>query len=56
MTTIEIEDTDGNTICNFIIKGHIKPKDLGLMKDCCLCDEDEDYFNNEINLLRIQLE
>ncbi len=56
MTTIELEDKKGNTLCHFVIKGHIKTKDLGFMKDCSLADEEEDYFNNEVNLIRIQLE
>jgi hypothetical protein len=56
MTTIEIEDSKGNTLCSFIIQTHIKIKDLKGFDDCNLADEDLDYINKEVNLLRIQLE
>ena len=55
MTTIEIEDYNGNTIGSFKIAGHIKIKDISKLKDFDVADEDEDYINEtEENLIRIQ--
>lgn len=54
MTTIEIEDYNGNTIGSFIIRGHIKMKDIFNLKDFDIADEDNDYINKEVNLIRIQ--
>lgn len=54
MTTIEIEDYNGNTIGSFKIAGHIKIKDISKLKDFDVADEDEDYINSEVNLIRIQ--
>ena len=54
MTTIEIEDYNGNTIGSFVVAGHIKIKDIQNLKDFDIADEDEDYINKEVNLIRIQ--
>lgn len=54
MTTIEIEDYKGNTIGSFKIAGHIKIKDISLLNEFDIADEDDDYINKEVNLIRIQ--
>jgi len=54
MTTIEIEDYNGNTIGSFIIKGNINIKDISDLDNFDIADEDSDYINNELNLIRIQ--
>ena len=54
MTTIEIEDYNGNTIGSFLVRGHIKIEDIKNLKDFDVADEENDYINNEVNLIRIQ--
>jgi len=54
MTTIEIEDYNGNTIGSFVIKSNIKMKDINQLDNFDIADEDDDYINNEVNLIRIQ--
>jgi len=54
MTTIEIEDYNGNTIGSFVIKSNIKHKDIINLSGFDIADEEEDYINNEANLIRIQ--
>lgn len=56
MTIIEIEDTDGNTLCHFRVKGTKKEDIVTDLNKCSLADVESDYLTNTNEpLLRIQL-
>ena len=57
MTIIEIEDSKGNTLCFFRIKGTKKENLITDLNNCVLVDCESDYLlNTDEPLLRIQNE
>jgi len=57
MTIIEIEDTNGNTLCHFKIKGTREEDIVENLNKCSLADVEGDYLTNtDEPLLRIQVD
>jgi len=55
MTVIEIENSEGNTLMYFRVKGTKKEDIIDMLHKCSLADVESDYLlNTDEPLLRIQ--